>query len=231
MIDNALSVANSRLASLKRAHNQLLGRYTELEIKYIELQAAQEIDNLPMHHGTQKGHHSLSRQGYPDIHPPHVESDGERGHYQSQRTHHYHSEDSLSPHSASYSESTNSNYSGVGQSIHFPSSNQTQSAPTSATANPGYISPGPHTSTGNGKFPGSGGFVSGAMESQQQHYSQHSQDFSNSPPLRHKPSMVDSMVSSGDSQSMKTVTSSTSSEKRREKIKPQSEIRIRGRGQ
>lgn len=231
MIDNALSVANSRLASLKKAHTQLLGKYTELEIKFIELQAQQEINNLPVNHGTQKGHYSMSHQGYADMHGTHGESDGERGHYQSQRGHPYHSEESLGPHSASFSESTNSTYSGVGQSIHFPQPNQTQSAPPSATTNPlspGYMSPGPHSSSGNSKFPG--GYNSPVESPQQQGYSHHPQDFPNPPPLRHKPSMVDSMVSSTDSQSMRTVTSTTSSEKRKETIKPQSEVRIRGRG-
>lgn len=233
MIDSALSVANSRLASLKKAHTQLLGKYTELEIKFIELQAQQELDNLPMNHGTQKNHRSMSHRGYAETHGTHGESDGERSHYQGQRGHLYHSEGSLSPHSASFSESTNSNYSGVGvgQSMHFPSPVQSQSAPPSATTNPispGYMSPGSH-SAGNGKF--SGGYLNSPVESsQQQNYSHHSQDFPNPPPSRHVPSIVDSTLSSGDSQSMRTVTSTTSSEKRRETIKPQSEVRVRGRG-
>lgn len=231
MIDSALSVANSRLASLKKAHTQLLGRYTELEIKFIELQAQQELNNLPMNHDTQKGHRAMSQRGYAEMHGAHGESDGERSHYQSQRGHHYHSEGSLSPHSASFSESINSNYSGVGQSMHFPSPVQSQSAPPSATTNPlspGHMSSGSH-SAGNGKF--STGYVNSPIESsQQQHYSHHSQDFPNQPPSRHVPSMVGSTPSSGDSQSVRTVTSTTSSEKRRETIKPQSEVRVRGRG-
>lgn len=231
MIDSALSVANSRLASLKKAHTQLLGKYTELEIRFIELQAQQELDNLPMNHGTQKGHRSMPQRGYAETHGAHGESDGERGHYQSQRGHTYHSEGSLSPHSASFSESTNSNYSGVGQGMHFPSPVQSQSAPPSATTNPqspGYMSPSSH-SAGNGKF--SGGYLNSPVESSQQpNYSHHSQDFPNPPLSRHVPSMVDSTLSSGDSQSMRTVTSTTSSEKRRETIKPQSEVRVRGRG-
>lgn len=228
MIDNALSVANSRLTSLKKAHTQLLGKYTELEIKFIELQAQQELDNLPINHGTQKGHHSISQRGYAEPHGTHGESDGERGHYQSQRGHRYHSEGSLSPHSASFSESTNSNYSGIGQSMHFPSPVQSQSAPPSTTnpLSPGHVSPGSQ-STGNSKF--SGGYSNNPIESsQQQNYSQ---DFPN-PPSRHVSSIVDSTrtLSSGDSQSMRTVTSTTSSEKRRETIKPQSDVRVRGRG-
>lgn len=230
MIDKALTVANSRLTSLKKAHTQLLGKYTELEIKFIELQAQQELDNLPMNHGTQKAHHSMSQRGYAEPHGTHGESDGERGHYQNQRGHRYHSEGSLSPHSASFSESTNSNYSGVGQSVHFPSPAQSQSAPPSATTNPlspGYVSPGSH-SAGNSKF--SGGYLNSPIESAQQNYSHHSQDFPNPPSSRHVSSIVESTLSSGDSQSMRTVTSTTSSEKRRETIKPQSEVRVRGRG-
>ncbi|KAF3901523.1 hypothetical protein ABW20_dc0110226 [Dactylellina cionopaga] len=47
MIDSALHANASHLASLKKAYNQLLMRFTELEIKYIELQAANELDKLP----------------------------------------------------------------------------------------------------------------------------------------------------------------------------------------
>ncbi|KAF3926588.1 hypothetical protein AA313_de0205620 [Arthrobotrys entomopaga] len=47
MIDSALHNNASHLASLKKAYNHLLMKYTELEIKYIELQAASELDKLP----------------------------------------------------------------------------------------------------------------------------------------------------------------------------------------
>lgn len=47
MIDSALQAANQRLASLKKAHQALLNKYTDLEIRYLELQAAQELDSLP----------------------------------------------------------------------------------------------------------------------------------------------------------------------------------------
>lgn len=47
MIDSALQAANQRLASLKKAHQALLNKYTDLEIRYLELQAAQELESLP----------------------------------------------------------------------------------------------------------------------------------------------------------------------------------------
>ncbi|KAF3935683.1 Hamartin [Dactylella cylindrospora] len=47
MIDSALHANASHLASMKKAYNQLLMKFTELEIKYIELQASNELDKLP----------------------------------------------------------------------------------------------------------------------------------------------------------------------------------------
>ncbi|KAI5785589.1 Hamartin protein-domain-containing protein [Peziza echinospora] len=47
MIDSALQSSNQRIAALKKAHQILLTKYTELEIRYIELQANQELDYLP----------------------------------------------------------------------------------------------------------------------------------------------------------------------------------------
>lgn len=52
IIDSALQASNQRLATLKKTHQALLHKYTELEIKYIELQATQELDNLPYHTNT-----------------------------------------------------------------------------------------------------------------------------------------------------------------------------------
>ncbi|RPB04259.1 hypothetical protein L873DRAFT_1786498 [Choiromyces venosus 120613-1] len=258
MIDNALSVANARLASLKKAHNQLLSRYYDLEIKYIELQADQEISNLPPRHSSLGSHQtSPMSQGYNDMHSSLVLSDSEGSQYHNPRggNHHYHSEDSTSPHSGSYPESAKSNYSG-GQNTYFSPSDRTQStqsAPNTAMhstgMSPGYIPPGPATTTGNGQF--SMGFSSPDPHqhpSYQQHQQGHPgqqqqqktqlnqqqqpiQEHPNPPPLRHKSSIVGSTFSSTDSQSMKTVTSTTSSEKRRqEKIKANSEVRVRGRG-
>lgn len=43
MIDNALADANSKLTSLKKAHQHLLRKFTDLEIKYMELQAEHEM--------------------------------------------------------------------------------------------------------------------------------------------------------------------------------------------
>ncbi|KAF3923977.1 Hamartin [Orbilia brochopaga] len=47
MIDTAIHANTSHLNSMKKAYNQLLMRFTELEIKYIELQAANELEKLP----------------------------------------------------------------------------------------------------------------------------------------------------------------------------------------
>lgn len=134
--------------------------------------------------------------------------------------------------------------------MYFSHNDRTQSAPNSAmhTVSPGYISPGPATATGGGQF--SMGFSSPEPHQhpsyQQQHQQNHpgqqqqnqpnqqqqpAQEHPNPLPLRRRPSIVGSTFSSTDSQSMKTVTSTTSSEKRRqEKIKVNSEVRVRGRG-
>jgi hypothetical protein len=47
MLDSALAASHSRFAHLKKAHNHLLTRYTELEMKLIELQASSEIQSPP----------------------------------------------------------------------------------------------------------------------------------------------------------------------------------------
>jgi len=116
----------------------------------------------------------------------------------------------------------------------------TQAAPNNAMhpMSPGYTSPGPATAMGGGQF--SMGFGSPEPHQhpsyQQQHQRNHPgqqpvQEHSNPPTLKRRPSIVGSTVSGADNQSMKTVTSTTSSEKRRqEKIKASSEVRVRGRG-
>ena len=94
MIDNVLSVAITRLASLKKGHNQLLSRYYDLEIKYIELQAGQEISALPARHGSSMDSHQASpqRSQYNDMHSPHTLSDSEGSQYSAaSRSGHNHS--------------------------------------------------------------------------------------------------------------------------------------------
>ena len=63
MIDSALQAANQRIASLRRAHQILLAKYTDLEIRYIELQASNEIHQLP-------GHPSQNNHGMDGGYPP-----------------------------------------------------------------------------------------------------------------------------------------------------------------
>lgn len=67
MVDSALSQANQRLASLKKAHHNLVTKYTELEIKYIELQAGQEIENLPGN-SSNNNNPNQNRDGNPHSH-------------------------------------------------------------------------------------------------------------------------------------------------------------------
>jgi solute carrier family 25 protein 16 len=206
MIDNALSVANGRLAALRKAHSHLLQKYTELEIKCIELQASHEMSEVDSPIGSQ----ALNQ--YHDMHSP---SESESNHLP-RRDHNYnqfqqnyaHSEDSMSPHS-SYTESSAFH----GASGYVSSSNNPSS--------PGPMSPGFTPS----KYSFGGQLSSDPMGAR--------------PRLRHQPSMPESLVSynppmtvsafSDDGRSMKTVKSSTSSEKRA-RVAPQSDIRVRGRG-
>ncbi|KAL7275729.1 hypothetical protein RUND412_001312 [Rhizina undulata] len=50
MLDNSLNLANNRLATLRKAHKELLTKFTDLEIRYIELSAAREVEALPGRH-------------------------------------------------------------------------------------------------------------------------------------------------------------------------------------
>ncbi|KAK6531196.1 hypothetical protein TWF281_008021 [Arthrobotrys megalospora] len=69
MIDSALHANASHLAAMKKAYNQLLVRYTDLEIKFIELQAATELDRLP----SVRAHHQSAYQEQTPI--LHLETD------------------------------------------------------------------------------------------------------------------------------------------------------------
>lgn len=179
MIDFALTQSNSRLTSIKKAHNHLLKKYTELEIKYIELQASHEMSTL----NTQPSAHSLL---YSEI-----QSDAE-GHRHHRSIHKPLSDaDSMSPHS-SFTESTN---------VHFSA----QMSPGGYHASPDPVQPDRRDYFDRDHMPRQ---------------------------LRHKSSAAESVTTGlkdEDAMSVKTVMSSTSSETAR-KIKPQSEVRVRGRG-
>jgi solute carrier family 25 (mitochondrial carrier protein), member 16 len=47
MLDSALAASHSRFAQLKKAHNHLLSRHTDLERRYLDLQAAGEPSSAP----------------------------------------------------------------------------------------------------------------------------------------------------------------------------------------
>ncbi|KAI9787214.1 MAG: hypothetical protein M1839_003449 [Geoglossum umbratile] len=66
MLDSALAASHSRFAHLKKAHNHLLARYSELEMKLIELQAFNEIQAPPNSSGSNGRTRSNFRD---DIHP------------------------------------------------------------------------------------------------------------------------------------------------------------------
>ena len=221
MIDNALSQANSRLANLKKAHNHLLQRYTELEIKYIELQASQE---LSFHHSS-----TAQSSGYPQFNDRDMASDGEPQQQNGRNIHHYQqqyqpSDDSMSPHS-SFTDSSNGGGAGAGTSGKYSGLREFSSAAGGSNYPPKY-------SAATGMSPEL------LPPPSRQGYYDHDQLPRHQ--LRHRPSVPESIAmttvtahsgpGSDDARSMRTVRSATSSEKRKEKIKPQSEIRIRGRG-
>ncbi|KAI9794456.1 MAG: hypothetical protein M1816_005526 [Peltula sp. TS41687] len=61
MIDSALASSRSRFENLKKVHNRLLSRHAELEIAYMDLQAAAELG------GSIKGRPGSSRPGQMDL--------------------------------------------------------------------------------------------------------------------------------------------------------------------
>jgi solute carrier family 25 protein 16 len=216
MIDTALQQANSKLASLKKAHHHLLQKYTELEIKHVELQAQHEMD--AMRSPTSSSHmHSQYGDLSSDTESPHPQQHNGRSIHQYRKGQYQRSEDSMSPQS-SFTDSPNpSNYSGMRDYMQSPSS---LSGPTSPGNRPPKYSAAGHMSP----------------EPVQRH-----EYYDNRPQLRRQHSVPDSIATatigsgsagttiSDDARSMRTVRSTTSSEKAA-KIKPQSEVRIRGRG-
>jgi len=222
MIDNALLQANSRLASLKKAHNHLLQKYTELEIKYIELQAQSEVDTM---------RNPMSPQSM--MHSNYVEmaSDGESSHPQQHGGHNIDpyrksgqyqpSDDSMSPHS-SFNETPSVQYSSM----------RDYRLQTASSAGP--LPPG----GGQPQNYSSGDHSSPEPMHQRGDYFDHQRQ------LRRQPSVSDSIATatmgsgsgsggttiSDDARSMRTIKSSDSSERAKTTIKPGSEVRVRGRG-
>ncbi|KAF8472002.1 Hamartin protein-domain-containing protein [Kalaharituber pfeilii] len=239
MIDSAVKAANQRLVSLKKAHQALLNKYTDLEIRYIELQATHELDNLPGH-GT---HHGLRDSAFSSQHGDHDHSpDDHRPPHSSlgYHNHHQYSSETTSP---------DIDTSGISQSFHgsyFQAQQQhrPQRSPTTSMTSPSfmsyshiYTSPNPPPITPLPPTPNqlkekhfrderrpslrSTGSMPAMIESQE------------GPPLKPVPT-AGTTDSNDDNKSVKTMgaISQTSSEKKRERerVKPTSEVRVRGRG-
>jgi len=222
MIDSALLQANSRLASLKKAHNHLLQKYTELEIKYIELQAQSEIDTMrnpmlpqSMMHSHYAEMASDGESSHPQQHGHNIDPYQKSGQYQP-------SDDSMSPHS-SFNETPNGQYSSMRDYR-------------------------PRTASSAGQLPPGGGqhqnYSSHGGHSSPEPMHQRGDYFDHQRQLRRQPSMSDSIATatmgsgsgsggttiSDDARSMGTIKSSNSSERTKTTIKPGSEVRVRGRG-
>ena len=232
ILDSALAQSNSRLESLKKAHGHLLRKHTDLEIRFMELQAAHEMGNVGMHTPTSpKQYPSSSAYDHSDAEHAHS-SLSHQGRSMSHTSHrnYPHSEDSMSPVS-SYAESSGgqSHYSS-GAGMH---NYHTGQSPPQSVAN--------YNMSRNNTF--------GQDSIREVDFPMPGQRHQ----LRNRPSATDSfahsvrsassaghasssaantgMSASDDAQSLKTVTSATSSEKRRaEKVKATSEVRVRGRG-
>jgi solute carrier family 25 protein 16 len=215
MIDTALQQSNSKLASLKKAHHNLLQKYTELEIKHVELQAQHEMDAM---RSPSSSSHMHSQYGdlSSDTESSHPQQHNGRTIHQYRKGQYQRSEDSMSPQS-SFTDSPNGNYSGMRD----------------------YMSP---SSLGGPMSPGSQPPKYTAAGHMSPEPIQRHEYYDHRPQLRRQHSVPDSIATatigsgsagttiSDDARSMRTVKSATSSEKAREKIKPQSDVRVRGRG-
>jgi len=205
MMDSAISVTNGRLAALRKAHNHLLQKYTELEIKYIELQASQGMPGMNSPTGSQ----TLNQ--YELQSPSESESNNQprSDHNYNQFQQHYaHSEDSMSPHSSFTESSAFHGASGYASPPNIPSSPGPMSA--------GFMSSG---------FPSGGQLNSDPMGARPR--LRHRPSMPDSMISYNPPMNVSAF--SDDGRSMRTVKSGTSSEKKG-KVAPQSDVRVRGRG-
>lgn len=237
MIDQALVAANARFESLKKSHNMLFSRYTELEMKYLELQAIAELEQTSPSRATPARMHSdsvSSRSGYNTR--PEVESSAS-----------YHPELSydrpFSPHREPlYSQQSESRGFSM---VNDPDSSHHRFGPASPTATSevsmssyfpaSTYSLSPQNSShqlqtkfsnlGLGPNPGQG-----ALAQQQQLQQLQRIQGGGSTPSVNSASTEDGK-DRDDARSVKTVKSTTSSErKKREVVKANSEIRVRGRG-
>lgn len=230
MIDSALQVANKRLAALRKAHGQLISKYTELEIRYIELQAAAEAEGVSIPQASMAPQPSQSSLREYGMHSSYGLSENEAGHQDirrvPRRSQYQPSDDSMSPHS-SYTESSNETYHGNQAYADSQFSNMVRNTtPSTGSASMRYAASQPYPSN-----------LSMNSEVVRQEYM-----FTGPPPmssqlLRHKASVPDTFraessasPSLGSDEVGSLKTTSTGSAERREKIKTQPEMRMRGRG-
>ncbi|KAK6499780.1 hypothetical protein TWF481_010138 [Arthrobotrys musiformis] len=234
MIDSALHANASHLAAMKKAYNQLLVRYTDLEIKYIELQAATELDKLP----SVRAHHQSSYQEQTPIlhletdatasYPPREQQVADRD-FSGQK----HIMDVNTQKTARNFQDYPSSYAGPSQSRYeAPTHNQSYASPHLSQ----FPLPQQHDRRPSPvqqrhlQAIQTHGPYSPAMSSQDDM----SPNVYSPPPLssQTRPSLApSSSASHDDAVSLSNSFTSTGSGKdKRPKIKPQSEIRVRGRG-
>ncbi|EWC45366.1 hypothetical protein DRE_00765 [Drechslerella stenobrocha 248] len=234
MIDSALQANTTHLTSMKKAYNQLLMRFTELEIKYIELQASNELDKLP------QARNSIQPASYHhhDPHPIlHLETDQMSGYYGSRDSRiadrDYNGQKQIiEPHSPKALRNYHQEQSAAGPSHQrsdpyahqsyaspnlnqFPVPHQTDRRPSPVHRQIQHIqTQAPYTSG-----------VPAQAEMSPDMYS---------PPVQGagRPSLApsSSVASHDDTVSISNSFTSTGSKEKRSKIKPQSEVRVRGRG-
>ncbi|KAF8421215.1 Hamartin protein-domain-containing protein [Tirmania nivea] len=243
MIDSALQASNQRLASLKRAHQALLHKYTDLEIRYIEVQASQELENLPAHVGMRshvRDSTFSSQHGDPDDHR--LQTHSSLGYHNHQQ---YLSElpsPDMEHMGMSHGQYSNSYSQQPNTSMHASRSQTAARSPViSAMPLPGYMNHNNHYHTSPNSPP------VGPLPSTPNQQYQFFDDAGRRPSLRLTDSMpaMDSVDEPArplepvpgeneDAASIKTVSnlSQTSSERKKaERVKPTSEVRVRGRGE
>lgn len=232
MIDSALQAANARFESLKKSHNLLFNRYTELEMKYLELQAIAELEQAaPPRSTPSRMDSTISTRsggfgGRPEVessasyHPelsydrpfsPHREAP-----YQSQaESRGFSINDSISSHHR-FGPASPTATSEVSMGSYFPSSNFSLS-PQSST----HQLQTKFSNLGLGPNPGQGPLAQQEQLQQLQKLQASGSNVS---------TKSGGSTEDGDNRSVKTVKSTTSSEKKRQAVKATSEIRVRGRG-
>ncbi|KAJ6259281.1 Hamartin [Drechslerella dactyloides] len=233
MIDSALHANASHLSAMKKAYNQLLMRFTELEIKYIELQAANELEKLPNARNAGQSP-SFNSEPTPILHietdpmsayPPRDHRMTERDFSGQKQIMEHHSPKAIRSYqlehpSAGPSYSTRQEY--QHQHHAYTSPNLSTFPPQQIDRRPSPVHR--HTRDVQTRAPYDPG-MSSQGEMSPEIYSPPPQGLA-------RPSLApsSSVNSHDDAVSLSNSFTSTGSKEKRPKIKPQSEIRVRGRG-